>query len=171
MSMSFLFEVSSSATNVPSSALIETSWTAVEITNVTLPGNNHPVTLSFHSDGIMSGSAACNEYHGNFEILSDKSFRSSGFSLTRMYCSAQGLMEQERDYISFLEGRTFPFEIRSTIGEDGFEKVELVLFDDTGTESPEGGESVEGLILARFAQGDGGGTQRNVELTRRRVKH
>mmetsp|Transcript_10585 Transcript_10585/g.19123 ORF Transcript_10585/g.19123 Transcript_10585/m.19123 type:complete len:206 (+) Transcript_10585:118-735(+) len=163
-SLSFLYEVpsttasttasttSSTTQEVPESTLIGTRWTAVEINSLLL--NEDSITLSFDSRNTMSGNSGCNRYRGNFEVLSDNSFRSADeFATTKMYCNAPGAMEQEGSYLMFMKSKVFFYEVVSG---------ELVLYDDTTGE----GGLVKGAILARFVQGDGD-AQAETEKTRR----
>ena len=130
----------------------------MEINSLSL--NDHHISLSFDSRNTMYGHSGCNRYRGNFEIVSDNSFRSADdFAITKMYCG--GLMELEGNYLMFLKSKVFSYEVVSTRESDSG-KVELVLFDDTTGE----GELVKGAILARFVQDDGD-SQTETEKTRR----
>jgi len=133
--------------------LIGTRWTALEISfNLTtldaesttrqldpiMP--NHPITLLLSSDRI-DGSTGCNNYFGSLQDLSEESFSTSNFGLTRMYC--RDVMEQERNYMRFLRNRTFFYNITTSEMND-----ELILSD--AIPGP-GGEMMRGEeILARF---------------------
>jgi len=133
--------------NIPieQSPLIGTSWTAVEIafndeTNTTV-SLSHPITLSFNSDSTY-GSTGCNRYFGTPQQLSQHSFSTSNFRLTRMYC--RDVMDQERSYMRFFRNRKFYFNIVSSENDED----ELILLDDI----PDAGEE---NILARFCELDG----------------
>ena len=127
------------------SPLIGTSWTALEIAfneeNTTQISPNHNITLSFDSDRTH-GSTGCNRYFGEYQQLSESSFSTSIFGLTRMYC--QDTMVQEMNYMRFLRSRIFFYKIICT----GESEDELILFD--AIPGPEG-ELVQGEeVLARF---------------------
>mmetsp|Transcript_10565 Transcript_10565/g.23398 ORF Transcript_10565/g.23398 Transcript_10565/m.23398 type:complete len:188 (-) Transcript_10565:251-814(-) len=139
-SMSFRYEDPSTTEDKP---LNGTSWTALNIG----PSEEftEPITLSFDSvRNRISGSTGCNRYRGEFDILPDDALSiNNAFSTTKMFCKEE--MEQERNFVSFLENETFFYDIISTDGSND----ELVLFNYvTGTE----GESVRGDILARFEE-------------------
>lgn len=118
--------------------LIGTSWTALKIG----PTEEfiEPITLSFHS-GRITGSTGCNRYRGEFELLSNEDGALSikdNFSTTRMFCN--GKMEQERNFITFLENGTVFYEIISN---------ELIFYDYVPGIA---GGSSRGEILARFEE-------------------
>lgn len=59
------------------------------------------VTAQFAKDGIMTGSAGCNRYIATYTIDDyDLSITSPG--LTKMHCTAPGVMNQENAFVSLL---------------------------------------------------------------------
>lgn len=154
-SLSLLYEDSSSLNEADGSALTGTAWTAVEINSVPLIDDpRRHITVVF-VDSQMYGSAGCNRYRGNIDALSQSSFDTKEFSITRRYCN--DVMEQENGYMRFISSRTFFYEVVGASETDTSKVDELVLFDTSGLE----GESVRGGILARFVKDDSAVLERN----------
>jgi heat shock protein HslJ len=62
------------------------------------------LTIAF-KDGKVSGSSGCNSFHGPFKA--DGNALSIGpLATTRKWCSKEGVMEQEREFISALQTAT-----------------------------------------------------------------
>ena len=131
-SLSFFYEEPPLIDDAPD--LVGTTWRAIEIAN-----NEpiRPISLTFDED-FISGESGCNNYRASVELLSGSLFTvGNAFSKTKMYCL--GVMDQERDYINFLEGNTFYYEVTS-----GIDNIELLLYDASIEEDHN--------ILARFAK-------------------
>lgn len=116
-SMSFFYKDPPS----PQDALVGSSWMAQEIAldaDITAP-----ITLEFDLEyGLIHGNTGCNHYRGRLSKWTDDSFTIAGeFITSRMYCD--GLMEQERAFLSFLKDKTFFYKLIDTT-----EHVELVWF-------------------------------------------
>ena len=60
------------------------------------------VTLHFSGDGKVSGTAGCNSYSAKYHGGGDQVVFSSPAS-TLMYCTGEGVMEQEGRFLSLLE--------------------------------------------------------------------
>lgn len=137
--------------NLPSSdrdALIATSWTAIDIVPLTGKIIDNPITIEFESDTSVIGSTGCNRYGGSVELSDTTLSFGHRFQTTRRYCD--GLMGQERKYLSFMSGSTFFYDI-ITADENGSD--ELVLYNSVF--GSQGGEATRGEIVARFGDDQG----------------
>lgn len=126
--MSFDYEEPPVTQDIPES-LNGTSWISTDIAAL---GTDiiKPITLTFGSSFIY-GTTGCNRYRVEYEELADNSFLVVGdtMSITRMYCELT--MEQERNYISFLENSSFSYETVLTSNESGAaDLAQLVLYDN-----------------------------------------
>jgi len=145
-SMSFQYEDSLTADDADKTPTLSGSrWAAVEVANI--DQFVRPVTLEFDPayPDMASGSSGCNRYRAQVESLSENTFSIGvAFSATRKYCV--GAMEQERQYIQFLQGKTFAYEVVDEAA--GGNDVALVLYDLVGDRD---GVTTRGEVLARFS--------------------
>lgn len=59
--------------------------------------DDHPITIGFKDDGVVTGTAACNSYSGTFQ-LSGSGIRFDGLAMTEMACSPEHVMRAESMY-------------------------------------------------------------------------
>jgi heat shock protein HslJ len=94
-----------------------------------LPGHP-PITIKFHSDGKLSGSAGVNRYFGGIELMPDGAFRweEPGFATTRM-AGEQQLMDLEANFLNGL-GTTRVIRLLddgiAIVSDDGQTRLEFV---------------------------------------------
>jgi len=60
------------------------------------------ITLSFDEEGLLFGSAGCNNYNGSYE-LDGRSLTIGPLASTRMACLEDGVMEQESAFLAALQ--------------------------------------------------------------------
>lgn len=93
--------------------LAGTSWTVVAYNTGTQAVRSliaeTEITLSFGTDGLLSGSSGCNTYRGSYEVSGEyhvfdgQAIEVSTFDVTEMACpSPEGIMEQEAAYLEAL---------------------------------------------------------------------
>lgn len=87
--------------------LLHGEWRITELGETGVLAKSEP-TITFGTDGSVSGSASCNRFRGSY-TLTGESLGLSGLALTRMLCEA-ALIEQERSVVETLE-TTSHFEI------------------------------------------------------------
>ncbi len=80
-----------------------TTWELVKMGDA-LPVAGTTVTIMFE-DGSASGSAGCNSYSGRYS-LDGESLAFGEIASTLMACMEPGVMEQESDYLVFLQQAT-----------------------------------------------------------------
>ena len=71
------------------------------IDHLVSPMSTTKLTLEF-KDGRISGSSGCNSFFAKYTV-EDKSMSFGLIGATKMYCSNQGVMEQEQTYFMRLE--------------------------------------------------------------------
>jgi len=85
--------------------LVSGNWTLktyADTTGVLVPvRNGTQITAHFGRDGLVSGSAGCNQYGAAYTV-SEYALNITAPRLTEMYCSSPGIMEQETLYLSDL---------------------------------------------------------------------
>lgn len=133
-SMSFDFEIPSTDQH----ELIGTSWIALDGKLV------KPITIEFDTGNHVIGTTGCNRYGGAVELSDSTITFGARFQTTRLYC--HGVMDQERNYLSFLKSTSFFYDIIKTGDKD-----ELILYS-SAPESQEGAAAIRGEILARFVK-------------------
>lgn len=79
-----------------------TSWQLIHIDDHTIPPGAN-VTINFQ-DGQASGTAACNNYGGEYTYTSGGDFTTSQMMTTLMACQDNGLMDLEFAYLQVLGG-------------------------------------------------------------------
>ena len=97
-----------------SQALAGTSWQATGINNgrggVAGVVAGSAVTMTFGTDGRVSGSAGCNRFTAGYQA-SGRSLKITAPATTRRMCPEPGLMEQEQAFVKALESvATMRFE-------------------------------------------------------------
>eukprot|EP00956_Cyclotella_meneghiniana_P003451 scaffold4187_cov55-Cyclotella_meneghiniana.AAC.4 len=108
---------------------------------------DHPITIGFESLTRIYGYSGCNNYFSLQATLSANRLDVGGVATTRMMCSEDDVMEQERDYTTLLSERSFFYRVLMHMDEED----ELVL---SQVMSLEDGSEVEGQVLARFVKSD-----------------
>lgn len=94
---------SGSQTAAPTS-LVGPTWRLVSLAGrETLPGTR--VTAAFAADDRVSGSAGCNGYFGRASVT-DARLEVGRLGSTLMYCGADGVMAQEKDFLAAMEKAT-----------------------------------------------------------------
>lgn len=79
------------------------------IDHLVSPMSSTKLTLEF-KDGRISGSSGCNSFFAKYTV-EDKSMSFGLIGATKMYCSNQGVMEQEQTYLMRLESvKTYKIE-------------------------------------------------------------
>lgn len=88
--------------NLPTSELVETAWTLVEVNGavVDAAATNRTPTLTLDADGRASGNGGCNQFGGEYE-LTGSTLRFGPLAMTRMACP--GRMEIETAYAAALD--------------------------------------------------------------------
>ena len=107
----------------PHHKLIGTSWIANDVhlrTRTNLHSN--PITLTFSGDEI-SGNAGCNDFFGDIKSMTSTSFRVGGTSTGAKFC--EGIMDQERDFMNFIEEPTLRYTLSKEVDRDN--KLKQVL--------------------------------------------
>jgi len=94
-----LLALSACTSEKSSQSLAGTSWELATMDGQ-FPLTGSSITLSFE-DGQMGGSAGCNSYGGSYEVDGD-SIKPGELMSTMMYCQAEGVMDQEMAYLTFL---------------------------------------------------------------------
>jgi heat shock protein HslJ len=97
----------SGAAVVASLAPIElagTTWTLVDLDGTTLASSGARLTLEFHADGNVSGTAGCNTYGGTYTV--DAASITFGPLLSTKMACEQPLMTTETAYLTALQGAT-----------------------------------------------------------------
>jgi heat shock protein HslJ len=94
--------------------LLGTSWEVISYNNgreavvSLLTGTD--ISLTFGTDGQVSGNAGCNSYSGDYQT-SGKTLKVGSLKGTRMFCDKPvGVMDQEKQYLAALQS-TATFEI------------------------------------------------------------
>ena len=87
-----------------SDPLAGTSWRLIELNGQPVAGTE-PLTLSFGTDGQVSGYGGCNQFSGPY-TQSGASLRFGPLVSTRRACVEPGLNEQETAYFAALESTT-----------------------------------------------------------------
>ena len=87
------------ATGAMEPKLEGTNWELVKI-DEQLPLADTSITLKLE-EGQAGGNAGCNSYGGAYEIDGD-TLKLEDLMSTMMYCQAEGVMDQETDYLFFL---------------------------------------------------------------------
>ncbi len=88
------------------------SWTATSIDGQATVAGSEP-TISFGSDGRITGSTGCNTYSGTF-ILSGGNVTMSQLAMTQKACTDEAVSAQESAFNTALTGAT-----SWSIGSDG----------------------------------------------------
>jgi heat shock protein HslJ len=87
--------------------LAGTSWEVIAYNNgkggVTSVVIGTEITADFGEGGQLTGSAGCNGYVADYEIVGNKITISSAVATTRKACQGEGVMEQENAYLAALE--------------------------------------------------------------------
>ncbi len=104
-------------TEIAGGSLTGTIWTAIEL-NGQPPLPATTMTAEFNEEGMVSGSAGCNNYSSSYEVDGNQITIGLGM-MTQMAC-IEVVNDQERTYMGALEAAT-TFEVN----ED-----ELILFDE-----------------------------------------
>ena len=120
-------------------SLIGTEWQATEIEDAPLvPTDRGDLTVFFDSENL-SGFGGCNGFHSEWEKIIDPGipamFRSGPFVTHRVFCG-EAIIDQERTFISALQGAT-----AYSVSDDG---EELVIYatamrdddEDTSDDAP-----------------------------------
>jgi heat shock protein HslJ len=87
------------ATGAMEPKLEGTNWELVKI-DEQLPLADTSITLKLE-EGQAGGNAGCNSYGAAYEIDGD-TLKLEDLMSTMMYCQAEGVMDQETDYLFFL---------------------------------------------------------------------
>eukprot|EP00804_Cyclotella_cryptica_P002130 CCRYP_006541-RA/>CCRYP_006541-RA protein AED:0.04 eAED:0.04 QI:235/1/1/1/0.83/0.71/7/828/1739 len=106
---------------------LHSDWQAAEIalnmTSVELLVPQYRITLSFDSGGYVTGESGCNFYRAPVMFYSDDIIEVGHLGTTLMQCD-EGRMDQELQYISFIQGKKFRYEIRKNGTEFLFHLLE-----------------------------------------------
>lgn len=141
-SMSFNYNDATSIDHIyMDSPLIGTSWTALAVPENIAPVRPITLEIGFVEDSI-TGDAGCNRYRGFGAIYEDKIEIGELFSQTKMVCLEPGIMEQETNYIAFLQSSNVLF----------YEIVDEELIFYESIAGQEDGELTKGGMVARFVK-------------------
>jgi heat shock protein HslJ len=88
------------ASNAPTAALTNTSWTAVSINGEAIA--ERAPTIEFSGDRI-SGSGGCNRYFGGYEVTGAETIVVRGVGATEMACEPREIMAREQAYFTALD--------------------------------------------------------------------
>lgn len=90
--------------------MTQTNWTLQSLadnTGILVPAmSGTEVTAVFDRDGKMTGNAGCNHYSASYSTK-DYQLSITGVGSTMMFCSGQGVMEQESAYLADLNRASF----------------------------------------------------------------
>lgn len=89
------------STSINIAGFTEKNWTWAKTTigsKVTLPKKTTAFTLTFKTDGSLSGTTDCNSFFGNYNVASD-TLLLGGLGSTQMFCEGA----QETDFIKTLQ--------------------------------------------------------------------
>jgi len=108
-------------------ALSGTSWTATNIgTKQVL--DDYPATLAFSTSNSVTGYAGCNQFYGKVVEMTSSTIKFDDVSQTIMFCSGEGVMEQESAFGSAVF-QSVRYEIEDA---DEEEDQVLLLYGETG---------------------------------------
>ena len=124
--------------------LAGTSWALVtygssDAENTLISGSQ--ITLQFDSQGHIAGNAGCNSFGGSYQE-NNGSLQFSQVIATLMACEADGVMQQEHDFLDALnQAATFEIsngnlQIRDTVNQYMLNFVPLSAADATSTTTP-----------------------------------
>jgi heat shock protein HslJ len=89
--------------------LVTSNWTLktyADTTGLLVPvTDGTQITAHFGRDGLVSGSAGCNQYAAAY-MVKEYALTITAPRSTKMYCSAPGVMEQETLYLSDIANAT-----------------------------------------------------------------
>jgi len=98
---------------VAGNTMMETNWTLqsqVDTTGILVPAmSGNAVTAHFGRDGRLTGNAGCNQYVATYTVQGYQ-LAVSDIGETRMFCTGEGVMEQESAFLADL-GRAASFRI------------------------------------------------------------
>lgn len=83
--------------------LTGTEWTLVRLMGVNVEAGDDAFNLTFHDDGNLSGTGACNRLMGSYRLLGKGRIEIGPLASTRMMCHD---MERETEFFSIVEGTT-----------------------------------------------------------------
>jgi heat shock protein HslJ len=87
--------------------LAGTSWTVIDYNNgqeaVVSAIIGTEMDATFGEDGLLAGSAGCNNYNTNYEVNGDKIIIGPAATTRKMCAEPEGIMEQEQQYLAALE--------------------------------------------------------------------
>ena len=155
--------VSSTKSPADDISLTGTKWQATQIgygnsshieLQSTLP--DHPVTLSFNTDGRIGGNSGCNSYGSDLMDVTDSSFTVGPLMITMMYCFDGGVMEQERAYGQLFSAGSFFYEVTEG-NEIGLLLKQSIMSDD--------GSEVPGDIVATFELLSDSNNRRKIQVS------
>lgn len=93
--------------------LVGPVWVLTNLNGRT-PLPNRTISAEFTAEGVVSGSAGCNDYNASYEV-DGESISIGPAAATRKFCAEpEGVMEQEAEYLAALEtAATFKIEVNS----------------------------------------------------------
>ena len=93
--------ISSCAASMDGRRVSDIDWRASDINGVAVLPNSL-VTLRLQGGESVSGNAGCNNFTGQYRLMSKEGIRFSALTTTRKACPPE-IMDQERRFLSILE--------------------------------------------------------------------
>src|SRR5690606_18023132 len=104
------------------SLIRDVTWRLEDLDKTGVIDNSH-ITLTFGSQGRISGSAGCNNYNGGYVLEGETLTIGPNIAATMRACIAEALMRQEQTFL-----QTLPAMTKATIDETGA----LILSNEEG---------------------------------------